>query len=188
MRRIGVIAIVLAAVSTGCRASSDYSLPGCKRLEDSTFALMAQAVPSATALPCITQLPVGWTFSGSSIRNGAAQMWLDSTIAGAHAVQVDLRAECDVGEAVKVPPAPDEVGMSAFVQPDLPPGFNGVRFLTFAGGCVAYRYRFAGDAPPTLALEAEDALSFVPRSEIVAVVQREFEQSLCGAGAPPCVG
>ena len=188
MRRVAVVVIVLAVAGAGCRPSSDYSLPGCKRLDDSTFALMAQAVPSATELPCITQLPVGWTFSGSSIRNGVAQMWLDSTIAGAHAVQVDLRAECELGEAVEVPPAPDEVGMQAFVQPDLPPGFNGVRFLTFGGGCVAYRYRFAGNAPPTLALEAEEALSFVPRAEIVALVRTEFDESLCGAGAPPCVG
>lgn len=187
MRRILVLAALLGVATSGCSSSSS-SLPGCAKAEDSVFALMAQAVPSATQLPCLKELPVGWTYTGSSIRTGVTQLWLDSTIAGVHAVEVDLRATCDTGEAVQVPPAPDEVGMRSYVQPDLPPGFAGVRFLLFDGGCIAYRYNFTGNAPPTLALEAEEALSFVPRATIVKAVEDELDQILCGADAPPCEG
>lgn len=187
MRRAILLAAILGILSTAC-SSNQNNLPGCNSAEDSVFALMAQAVPSATQVPCIKELPVGWTFTGAQIRNGQAQLWLDSTIAGVHAVEVDMLASCEVGTAVEVPPAPDEVGMRAYVQPDLPPGFAGARLLLFDGGCVVYRYRFAADAPPTLALEAEEALSFLPRRTIVQAVEEELDQILCGADAPPCVG
>jgi hypothetical protein len=182
-------AVVVAGAflaATSCASASGVSLPGCGRADDSVFALMAQAVPSATQLPCVKDLPVGWTFSGASIRDGEAQLWLDSTIAGVHAVEIALTGACDIGVAVEVPAAPDEVGMRTYVLPDLPPAFSGQRILLFQGGCVTYRYHFAGEAPPTLALEAEEALSFTARSEIVRQVSEELDQTLCGAGAPPC--
>ncbi len=56
----------------------------------------------------------------------------------------------------------------------------------FEGGCVAYRYHFTGSTPPTLALEAEEALSFLPRSTIVEQVRHDYDQILCGSDAPPC--
>jgi hypothetical protein len=183
--RVPMLVAILAVLGTSCNAGGSAP-PGCNRSDDSAFMLMAQSVPSATQLPCLKELPVGWMVSGIQIRDGQTQIWLDSTIAGVHAVEVDLRATCDVTEAVPVPPAPDEVGMRSFVQPDLPPGFSGVRYLLFDGGCVAYRYRFTGDAPPTLALEAEEALSFLPRQTVVERVEADYDQILCGAGAPPC--
>jgi hypothetical protein len=185
VRRLPAVLAVLALVATGC-ASSQGSLPGCSSPEDSVFALMAQSVPSATQLPCLKELPVGWVLSATEIRDGQTQLFLDSTIAGVHAVEVDLQASCDVGEAVEVPSAPDEVGMRPYVQSDLPPAFSGVRYLQFDGGCVIYRYHFAGDAPPTLALEAEEALSFLPRRTVVEQVQAQYDQILCGADAPAC--
>ena len=187
MRRTLLLVAVLGIVATGCVEGST-TLPGCNQADDSVFALMAQAVPSATQVPCLKELPVGWSLSGAQIRNGQAQLWLDSTIAGIHAVEVDMLPSCNVGDAVEVPPAPDEVGMRSYIQPDLPPGYTGARFLVFDGGCVVYRYRFASDAPPTLSLEAEEALSFLPRQSIVQAVEDEVDQTLCGAGAPPCVG
>jgi hypothetical protein len=41
---------------------------------------------------------------------------------------------------------------------------------------------------PSLAAEADDALTFVPRTVLVEVVEEYGGASLCGAGAPPCVG
>jgi hypothetical protein len=178
---------VLAVLGAGC-STDQGSLPGCTRPDDSVFALIAQSVPTATQLPCLKELPVGWNLSDSLIRDGQTQLWLDSTIAGIHAVEIDLRATCDVSEAVQVPPAPDEVGMTTYVDADLPPAFSGARYLVFEGGCVTYRYHFTGDAPPTLALEAEEALSFIPRISVVREVRDEYDQTLCGADAPPCDG
>jgi hypothetical protein len=176
---------LIAVIGAGC-GSDHGSLPACNRPEDSVFALIAQSVPSATELPCLQELPAGWILSGTQIQDGRTQLWLDSTIAGVHAVEVDLQATCNVSDAVEVPPSPDEVGMTSYVRSDLPPAFAGVRYLVFDGGCVIYRYRFTGDAPPTLVLEAEEALSFMPRHDIVQQVETEYDQTLCGATAPPC--
>lgn len=188
MRRLSAAISVLALIGTGCAFADRGSLPGCNDPQDPVFALIAQSVPSASSLPCLKELPVGWTLTGAEIRDGQSRLWLDHTIAGVHAVEVDLQADCDVADAVQVPPAPDEVGMTPYVRADLPPAFSGTRYLVFEGGCVVYRYHFTGEAPPTLALEAEEALSFVPRRTVVQQVEHQYDQILCGAEAPPCEG
>jgi hypothetical protein len=57
----------------------------------------------------------------------------------------------------------------------------------FPGGCVTYRFRFGGDAEPTLALEVEEAVTFGLRTVLVQKIEQDFGLTLCGAGAPPCV-
>jgi len=63
-----------------------------------------------------------------------------------------------------------------------------VRFLLFEGGCIDYTFNFASGASSTLAIEAIEALSLLPRATIVAEVHDATGLSLCGAGAPPCAG
>ena len=70
---------------------------------------------------------------------------------------------------------------------DLHP-FSANKYFVFPGGCVTYRYRFGADAEATLALEADEAVTFDLRTVLVAQVQDELGLTLCGAGAPPCVG
>src|SRR5438105_2342496 len=77
--------------------------------------LMAQAVPSATALPCVATLPSGWTFGQALIRDGRAHFWLDSDRAGRQAVGVTLAPACDVAAAQQVPP--DAAGTRRFEAP-----------------------------------------------------------------------
>ena len=78
---------------------------------------------------------------------------------------------------------------SVFVRPDsLEPSFTGTRFLLFDGGCIGYTFHFSSGAPSTLAIEAVEALSLLPRATIVAEVAKDPGLILCGAGAPPCAG
>ena len=51
---------------------------------------------------------------------------------------------------------------------------------------MRYDYRFASGVPASLSLQADDAFSFVSRSEVIAAVRDEFNQTLCGVDAPPC--
>ena len=77
--------------------------------------------------------------------------------------------------------------MQEFVRTyDLEP-FTADRYFLFPGGCVTYRYRFAVGAEATLALEADQAITFGLRSALVERVEDEFGLTLCGAGAPPCL-
>jgi hypothetical protein len=63
-----------------------------------------------------------------------------------------------------------------------------MRTYLFDGGCVTYELAFDDDATADLLFDVDRALSFQPRAELVEVVDDETGLSLCGAGAPECVG
>jgi hypothetical protein len=82
-----------------------------------------------------------------------------------------------------VPVASDEVGIERYEQPQqLPPDLVSRRTYLFAGGCVVYEFRFTGDATAALTVEVDEALSFLPRSELVDEVDERSGLRLCGAG------
>ena len=58
----------------------------------------------------------------------------------------------------------------------------------FDGGCIVYRYRFAPESEPALVIEADSAVSTMPRADVVAEVRETLDLTVCGAGAPPCEG
>ncbi len=54
----------------------------------------------------------------------------------------------------------------------------------FDGGCIVYRYRFAPGSEPALVIEADRAVSTLPRATIVAEVRRDARpHGLRGRGA-----
>lgn len=186
-RSLGALLAVLSlAASSGC-TSARWQVPECSS-EDRLLVLMAQAVPSATMVPCVADLQPGWSYAGFEVTNRLARFWLDSDRAGIGAVEVDLTGSCDTSGASEVPPAADEVGARVFVEPGLQPTFTGARLIVFEGGCVTHRYRFATGISPGIALEADEGLSLLPRSQLVEAVRDRFELTLCGAGAEPCAG
>lgn len=180
----GLVGIALVVAS--CASGAD-AVPTCGPFDETELVLVAQSVPSATKLPCVDSLPVGWHATGSSIVNGTTRFWLDSDIAGIRAVEVTLTARCDTSRAIEVTPAVDEAGATVFQEPTSLDPFRGKRFIRFAGGCVTYSYSFRAGAPAQLTLEAEEALSFLARAEVVEAVRVRLHRTLCGAAAPPCV-
>jgi hypothetical protein len=144
--------------------------------------LSAQAVPSAALLPCIAALPAGWSIGGSDIASGKASFWLDSDRAGPRAVTVTLTATCDTSGAQQIPS--DQPGTRRFEHRlSLAPQFSSLRFYTFPGGCVTYRFSFTPGASPVLGDAAGSALSFQPRPTLVDFVRRTEGLALCGRGA-----
>jgi hypothetical protein len=187
-RGVALAGVAVLVISLGGCAASGHA-PPCRGPGDNLLILQAQAVPSATLIPCVSSLPIGWGFGGSLVESGRARFWLDSDRAGIHAVEVELTRDCDVSGAVEVPPAPGEVGVRVYQEPtSLPPAFAGVRSMVFPGGCIRYRFSFQGSAPSTLVLEAVGALGTVRRDVLVRQVERGVDLTLCGAGAPPCAG
>ena len=186
--RASLVAVLCVSIA-GCSGVGSRTVLLCTKTDDSVFVLLAQAVPSATQLPCIAEFPSGWSYGGSDISSGLARFWLDSDRGGFHAVEVSLRRSCDTTDAVEERPASDEAGTQVFFRPDsLEPAFRAQRFLLFDGGCIDYAFRFEAGAASTLAIEAIDALSLLPRATIVAEVAEDPGLILCGAGAPPCAG
>jgi hypothetical protein len=147
------------------RYSQISRAPDCEQLSDQ-LVLMAQAVPSATMLPCLESLPVGWDYEGLSARNGKAFFFLNSDRAGFRSVEVTLTKSCDTALATHVPS--DEPGTDRYERTttDIFPSYTGTRFYLFEGGCAAYRFRFGGAGGAVLANDVSVGLGFFPRSEL----------------------
>lgn len=182
---VGVATFALAAAS--CSADLGRE-PICSQPDDPVMVLEAQSVPTATHLPCLAELPIGWTFSGILVDDTGTTLWLDHDRAGFQALEVELTTSCDTSAGVEVPPSPDELGMLVYQAPTSLDPYTGSRSLTFEGGCIVYRYRFAQDSEPALVTEADRAVSSVSRASVVSLVERDLDLSVCGASAPDCAG
>jgi membrane-associated phospholipid phosphatase len=121
--------------------------------------LMAQAVPSATQLPCVSALPVGWSVGTSEIIQGKANFVVGVGDGSSHPVTVTLVEAC---------PAPVE----------------GTELLTIDGGCVTYTPTVRDPDVPSFM--PNGGLSFTSRPDLIASVVATDDQVLCGALAPPC--
>ena len=121
--------------------------------------LMAQAVPSATMLPCVEDLPVGWSVGSAETIRGTATFDVGVDGGSNLPVTVTLTATC---------PAPVE----------------GTDQIPIEGGCVTVVR--ALDDPGVPSFVPERGLSFTPREDLVDAVAAEDDQVLCGALAPPC--
>jgi tRNA A-37 threonylcarbamoyl transferase component Bud32 len=155
---------------------------------DDVMVLMAQAVPTAESVPCVSSLPAGWDLGAVRIKRGDARFWLDSDQAGSHAVEVRLLppTACVVGDGMEVPS--DELGIRRFERPEqLPPDLKSTRFYLVPGGCVIYKFSFEGGATAALMFAADNALSFQRRETLVRQVDDDTGLRLCGAGSP-CPG
>jgi membrane-associated phospholipid phosphatase len=189
-RRVLVTAGMLAAAAAAIGVASaafrpavnmGTAAPVCGT--DHPMILSAQAVPSAALLPCIAELPSGWTAAGADVRNGRSTFWLDSDQAGARAVTVSLAATCATAGAQRIPS--DQAGAARFERPrTLRPQFALERIYTFPGGCVTYQFSFVPGAAPVLAIPVDSAVAFEPRSRLTGYVRNTEDLALCGRGAP----
>ena len=176
--------IVIANIGNLFVPTYDHKLgapPNCGT--GNTLVLMAQAVPSATSLPCLASLPAGWKLGDVRIERGKARFWLDSDRAGNRAVEATLLGEgrCSVTGSTEVPS--DVVGMRRFERAEqLPPQLRATRTYLFPGGCVTYRFEFDSPETAPLLFDGDNALSFQNRSVLVDAVRSRNGLRLCGAG------
>ena len=140
---------------------------------DRTEVLMAQAVPSASELPCVGILPLGWTVIGATIVDGRATIRM-GVGAGGDAFVVQA------GEPSVVPIV--EVTLSRSCDPA--ERSAATRILDVPGACIAYRSSVSPNAAVVPTFDPGGGLSLVPRSALVAFVERDEGLKLCGAGGP----
>ena len=182
---LGMFTVIALAVWQGGAAFFPAENIGASAPECGTghsMILAAQAVPSAALVPCVAALPPGWQVSGADITSGHASFWLDSDRAGAQAVIITLSATCDVSGAQQLPS--DQPPTRRFDRLlSLHPHFTYLRYYTFPGGCVTYRFRFAPGTSPRLVTPPASAVGFVPRVKLVGYVRSTEDLALCGRGA-----
>ncbi len=192
MRRVTAAIGVAGVLLAGCTVAvgEEVAEVSCTLTEDTVFILVAQAVPSATLVPCIIEFPAGWSYGGSDVRRGSARYWLSSDRAGTRSAEIELTSSCDVTGLEERSDPVTELGVRVYQEPLSYQPYVANRYFVFEGGCVVYRWRFAAGAEeaPNLAYEAVAAMTFLPRSHLVRLVDDEIGLTLCGADAPPCTG
>ena len=161
---------LLAGVMTGC-VSAEATMPGCE--PGGRLGLLAQAVPAATLVPCVREMPVGWNFDALDVDSGQARFWLDSDRAGLRAAEVELSSSCDVEGATLV--VPEEEGATRYQRlTSLSPRFVGATYDVFEGGCVTYRYELVHGPHIGLYQELHDAVALFPRQALADDVRNDL--------------
>jgi hypothetical protein len=188
-RQAGVLLAAAAVLLLpACRASSYPQMMCDDDSRQNILHLVAQAVPSATLIPCIERLHPGWTYGGSEVRSGFVHFWLNSDRVGVDAVDVTMTQACSVAGDTPLPVDGDDAGLRLYEEPIVQqPGVT-VRHFLFTGGCATVRYSFTRPTAPSIFDDAEDLVGYSLRSDHVRAIQREAGLTLCGAEAPPCPG
>jgi hypothetical protein len=166
------------------RPGRDQAAATCDK--NDVMLLMAQSVPTAPSIPCISSIPAGWELGRVVVKRGHSHFVLK---ASDHRVEVTLEPEqaCRVETASEVPS--EELAARRYEAPtQLPPDVRTTRTYLFDGSCVTIDFDLDDAASASLLVDLDSALSFRPRDELVELVEDRTGLSLCGLGAPPCVG
>src|SRR5215213_3655098 len=165
---LGLIVVIPMVVSWSVQTdrvdTSLYSTDvGCSDRE--ALWLMAQAVPTASLVPCVQLRPVGWTLAAVKVQDGRAHISLDTDRAGTAAVVVELTASCDLAGATQV--NSERSWTRRYLRVDRSSTVaSATRIYTFAGGCVTQRYRGAGSRALRLSDTASTEFGFITREEL----------------------
>jgi tRNA A-37 threonylcarbamoyl transferase component Bud32 len=143
---------------------------GCGDLEP--LWLMAQSVPSASLVPCVQLLPVGWEVAQVTVNNGRSVITLDHDRAGKRALVVELTAAaCDLADAKPV--TSEQLGADRYWRVDrTAPSFSATRFYEFQGGCVTARLTVPAASGQQLTTETSSAFGFTTRQELGRALRR----------------
>jgi hypothetical protein len=172
-----LLAVVAAwLLLTGCagiRSGSSFTEarePSCRyqgREGTALMVLIAQAVPTASQLPCVELKPAGWSVSNVFVRNGRVRFALNSDRVGQEAVQVVLQQFCALGQVTRVPS--DHPGTRRYqevISIEAGERYRGAVYYLFPGGCVTYRLDFRSDEQARPLGEVSLALGFVTREAL----------------------
>ena len=118
--------------------------------------LMAQSVPSASLVPCVQLLPVGWSVAEVAVNNGRSVITLDHDRGGRAAMVVRLTASCDRAGAREV--SSEQRGARRWYR-----ARDATRFYIFSGGCVTQRFRAAAPSAPRMSDTAASEVGFITR-------------------------
>jgi hypothetical protein len=181
-----MLAVLLAGCTMGApgeQDAGDFALsrqPVCEfrgNVRVPLLVLMAQAVPTATQLPCVDvdNLTAEWSVRDVFVRNGRARFALDSIHQlDHHAVEVVLERTCRFGKVTRVPS--DHPGLQRFQEVnEVRSGrvFRGAIYYLFRGGCVTYRLDFREGEQARPLGDVVLALGFVPRAEVAAALRED---------------
>jgi membrane-associated phospholipid phosphatase/tRNA A-37 threonylcarbamoyl transferase component Bud32 len=189
MRRVGLALVVVLAVAVVVPTVVSWALQ-----TDRTYSslltsdidcsdrdalwLMAQAVPSASLVPCRQLAPDGWSLNDVKVASGDAEIIFDTEQPiRVAAVTVRLAATCDLDGAREITSDHPEARRYLKIEREVAP-FPVTRFYAFPGGCITERYLAAGVSPERMAIQASSAFGFVSRETLARDLARRSDGRL----------
>ncbi len=149
VRRVLLIVVTLLIVVFTVMTGIQLFFPNKEQIEapicgvNRAMYLMAQAVPTAEQLPCIEEVPIGWSVQTATVRDGKAFFAL----------------------SVGAPDSPPVVTVT--LTETCPPVEPGTQQIEAEGGCVSYSSRLPVGTLRVPSFIVGEGLSFTSRSELV---------------------
>jgi membrane-associated phospholipid phosphatase/tRNA A-37 threonylcarbamoyl transferase component Bud32 len=151
---------------------------GCDHLEP--LWLEAQAVPTASFVPCLRPLPIGWSVAGADVHRGGATITLDHDRAGPGALRIVFAGSCDTSSAIET--VSDGLGIGHYEDRHVAgPGVASRWYEAFAGGCVTVDLVSRSDRAEVTAevrRDAGDVLGFTSRGALRGALARRSSGEL----------
>jgi hypothetical protein len=168
---VAVGVTVMSGLLAGC-GSLTAPPPVCTAGGRSGLGLLAQAVPTASFVPCVSALAQGWRAAALDVGDGHASFDLVSD-RSPRPVRVELIRSCDVAGATETSARADAVRTVIRLR-SVDPRYAGVLFDVFPGGCVRYTFDFRRGPHIALMEEFEAGVRLVARSQLAADVERRL--------------
>ena len=183
-RRPGaLLALLVVLLLAGCvrPVVLDSEVVACRDGDEGTPAngvvLLAQSVPSASWVPCLEVIPLGWDISGLEATDDEARFWLDSDRDGVRAVEIRLDEGCDTAGATRIPS--DRAGMQRWERVEqVTPQYVGTRYYVFDGGCISLVFRLSGENRAEPLGFATQGIGAVPREAVRDAVREQTDGRL----------
>jgi hypothetical protein len=138
--------------------------------------LQAQAVPSASLVPCVRRLPVGWSLGDVAVNDGRTVITLHHDRAG-EAMVARLTAGCDPAGAAEETSGQPGVRRYQRVEGQAPL-YRAVRLEVFPGGCLTTQITAPQAYLAEVAASAGDILGFTSRQTLVEELARRSDGRL----------
>ena len=176
LRRVGLLALVLLLVvfvggllannvSNAVALETPLGIDNLACTDLEPLWLQAQAVPSASQVPCVRDLPVGWTLANVAVNDGRSVLTLNHDRAGDAALVAQLAVSCDPGAAAEGPSQTE--GVRRYQGTESRTGqFTVTWYDQFPGGCVTSRLHLTTDPNGEFAAQAPQVLGFTTRAAL----------------------
>ncbi len=172
--RTGALAAAALLVVGGLTACSvEQTTPPPRCFEGGSGLIVAQSVSTASQVPCLTDLPDGWSVATVRVNEHHSVITLDSDRAGDGAAVLRYEESCDVTGAASAPSElPPAERFDAIEQ--VSPSFEAERFYVFEGGCVYWTFDFDEGVSATESVAIGDTLVLVARADLQRSISDTF--------------
>jgi hypothetical protein len=178
VRRLSVVLAAVAATAVGGCGSNVYigsqdADPAvtefrCGRPDggpSGMLVLIAQSVPSASAVPCLTGEAGRWTMAEFTVRDGSSVIGFAYQYGGPDRVTVEMRARCDLHDAKEV--SSRHEGARRYNRDLVRNGrYANEIYYVYEGACTSVRFDLVATGADLRGAEFAGSLAFVARSEL----------------------